>query len=218
MGVSMARAIDLEEVPIVMFGLDHAGKSTLLHRIKSGKVVDTSPTIGFHIESVRHQNSGFQVWDIGGQEAIREGWRHDYNMNVNGIAFVVDSTDHARLDLARVELHKALEEEQMRNAPLLVVANKQNAPGALSGDEIAFRLGLDALEDRQCFVQEADALAGSGVCEGFTWLFTQARQSAGQSFTGCESMKQVRTSINDSFTFSWLQNKASKCSGVPEDC
>eukprot|EP00929_Paragymnodinium_shiwhaense_P080290 TRINITY_DN4185_c0_g1_i1.p1 TRINITY_DN4185_c0_g1~~TRINITY_DN4185_c0_g1_i1.p1 ORF type:complete len:228 (-),score=51.02 TRINITY_DN4185_c0_g1_i1:288-971(-) len=211
MGATMARAIEMENRRIIMFGLDHAGKSTLLHRLKVGEVVATAPTIGFNVEDVEYRKHWFQVWDIGGQEAIRKGWRHNYYFDTDGLVFVVDSSDHDRLEVAREELYKALNEEEMRDAALLVVANKQDLPNAMTGDEIALRLGLYALKDRRWFVQESDALTGSGLAEGFSWLEKTTRH--GNKILphlphGCDglddAMKRVHTSINDSITFSWL--------------
>ena len=53
---------------VLMVGLDNAGKTTLLYKLKLGEVVSTAPTIGFNVESVLHNNVNLTVWDIGGQE------------------------------------------------------------------------------------------------------------------------------------------------------
>lgn len=64
---------------ILMLGLDAAGKTTILYRLRLGEAVHTIPTIGFNVETVTHKNVTFTVWDIGGQEKIRPLWRHYYN-------------------------------------------------------------------------------------------------------------------------------------------
>jgi hypothetical protein len=76
------------------------------------------------VETVEYKNIGFTVWDVGGQDKIRPLWRHYYD-NTNGVIFVVDSNDRNRMGAARDELHRMLSEENLRDAALLVFANKQ---------------------------------------------------------------------------------------------
>jgi GTPase SAR1 family protein len=59
------------------------------------------------------------IWDVGGQDRIRALWQH-YFHNTQGLIFVVDSNDVRRLDEAQDELHKLLEEEELRDAVVLV--------------------------------------------------------------------------------------------------
>lgn len=69
---------------IIMLGLDGAGKTTVLMKLKLGEVVHTVPTIGFNVETVEYKNIKFTVWDVGGQHRIRELWRYYYtNTNVS---------------------------------------------------------------------------------------------------------------------------------------
>ena len=51
-----------KEIRILILGLDNAGKTTLLYRLKIGEVVTTIPTIGFNVESVTYKNLNFNVW------------------------------------------------------------------------------------------------------------------------------------------------------------
>lgn len=60
-----------KEQRIVMLGLDNAGKTTILYKLKVGQVVQTTPTIGFNVETVSRKNVTFSVWDVGGQDQIR---------------------------------------------------------------------------------------------------------------------------------------------------
>ena len=52
---------------ILMNGLDAAGKTTILYKLKLGEVVTTIPTIGFNVESLQYRNVNFTVWDVGGE-------------------------------------------------------------------------------------------------------------------------------------------------------
>merc|ERR1719226_13832 len=118
-----------------MVGLDAAGKTTVLYRWKLGEVHSTIPTIGFNVETVDYKNISFTVWDIGGQDKIRKLWRH-YFLGTDGAIFVVDSSDRDRIEDAREELGKMLSEDEMRDAVLLVFANKQDLPNAMTAAEV----------------------------------------------------------------------------------
>lgn len=84
-------------------------------------------SIGFNVETVEYKNIQFTVWDVGGQDKIRPLWRH-YFQNTQGIIFVVDSNDRDRVVEAREELQRMLNEDELRDALLLVFANKQDLP------------------------------------------------------------------------------------------
>ena len=116
-------------------GLDAAGKTTILYKLKLGEIVTTIPTIGFNVETVEYKNISFTVWDIGGQTKIRPLWQHYYE-NCDGIIYVVDSSDSLRMKEAREELEEVLGDDRLRDSSLLVFANKQDMPGALNPTEV----------------------------------------------------------------------------------
>lgn len=124
MGKIFSKLLGKKEMRILMVGLDAAGKTTILYKLKLGELVSTIPTIGFNVENVQYKNISFTVWDVGGQDKIRPLWRH-YYQNTQGLIFVVDSNDRDRISVASESLHKMLEEEELRDACLLVLANKQ---------------------------------------------------------------------------------------------
>ena len=158
-----------KEMRILMVGLDAAGKTTILYKLKLAEVVTTIPTIGFNVETVEYKNISFTVWDVGGQETIRRLWNYYYN-NIQGIIFVVDSNDTERIDDAREELHKMLAEEELKDACLLVMANKQDLPGAMTPPDIADGLGLHTIRGRSWHLQGTCATSGDGLYEGLDWL------------------------------------------------
>eukprot|EP01113_Clastostelium_recurvatum_P048140 TRINITY_DN86_c0_g1_i1.p1 TRINITY_DN86_c0_g1~~TRINITY_DN86_c0_g1_i1.p1 ORF type:complete len:188 (-),score=46.96 TRINITY_DN86_c0_g1_i1:260-823(-) len=158
------------ECRIVMLGLDAAGKTTTLYRLRLGDVVTTIPTIGFNVESIDLNNGlSFTVWDIGGQDRIRPLWRHYYH-NTQGIVFLVDSSDHDRVDEAREEIHKLLAEYELNRVPLLVYANKQDLPGAIPVSKLMDRLELTGVKDRHWHIAGCSAVTGDGLYEGMDWL------------------------------------------------
>jgi len=170
------KLVGKKEMRILMVGLDAAGKTTILYKLKLGEVVTTIPTIGFNVETVEYKNISFTVWDVGGQDKIRPLWRH-YYQNTQGIIFVVDSNDRERIDdtggadnSAKEELHRMLAEDELRDAVLLVFCNKQDLPNAMSVNEVTERLGLNQLRSRKWYIQATCATTGDGLYEGLDWL------------------------------------------------
>mmetsp|Transcript_47862 Transcript_47862/g.102531 ORF Transcript_47862/g.102531 Transcript_47862/m.102531 type:complete len:210 (-) Transcript_47862:218-847(-) len=163
------RLFGKREVCIIMVGLDAAGKTTVLYRMKLGEGVTTVPTIGFNVEKLEYKNILFTVWDLGGQSKTRAIW-HSYHQDTDALIFVVDASDRERIDEAHEELLKMLHREEMRDAVLLVLANKQDLPGAMTNHELTNKLGLNGLGHRKWLVQETCATAGSGLYEGLDWL------------------------------------------------
>jgi small GTP-binding protein len=158
-----------KEVRILMVGLDAAGKTTVLYKLKLGELVTTIPTIGFNVETVQYKNIHFTVWDVGGQDKIRPLWRH-YYQNTQGVIFVVDSNDRERISEAAEELQKMLREDELREAAVLVLANKQDLPNAMSVAEVTDKLGLHSMRNRKWYIQATCATSGDGLYEGLDWL------------------------------------------------
>ncbi|KAJ2591458.1 Arf GTPase arf1 [Coemansia sp. RSA 1722] len=174
MGMSIsslfASFLGKKEMRILMVGLDAAGKTTILYKLKLGEIVTTIPTIGFNVETVEYSNISFTVWDVGGQDKIRPLWRH-YFQNTQGIIFVVDSNDRDRMVEARDELQRMLGEDELRDAKLLVFANKQDLPNAMNAQDITEKLGLTTMaHTRDWYIQSTCATSGDGLYEGLEWL------------------------------------------------
>lgn len=176
MGLSFSRLFQLliskKEMKILMVGLDAAGKTTILYKLKLNEAVTTIPTIGFNVEQVEYKNISFTVWDVGGQDKIRPLWRH-YYQNTHALIFVVDSNDTNRIDAARDELHKMMNgDDDLREAALLVFANKQDLPNAMGAAEMTDKMGLRELRPsyRQWYIQPCCATTGDGLYEGLDWL------------------------------------------------
>lgn len=138
-------------------------------RLQLGEVRTTIPTIGFNVETVAYRNITFTVWDVGGQHKIRRLWRH-YYQNTNGLIFVVDSTDDDRFKEAKEELHLLLSDDEMRDAKVLIYANKQDLPQAKSPSILSEKLNLRGLTKHEWHIQPCSAVTGAGLYEGLDWL------------------------------------------------
>lgn len=106
---------------------------------------------------------------MGGQDKIRRLWRY-YFQGTQALIYVIDSSDRDRIMDAKDELDKMLQEEEMENATLLVLANKQDLPNAMTAAEIMEKLELQKLRHRKWFIQSTVAPTGDGLYEGLDWL------------------------------------------------
>jgi len=177
MGTNLSRLDG--SVHIAMVGLDAAGKSTMLYRLKFDEYVSTIPTVGFNCERVRgavgsSRGVMFVLWDVGGQEHVRPLWRA-YTRSADGVIFIVDSADSERLEEARIELHRMSRTPEVSGVPVLVIANKQDLPSARSPADIERALGLGELSmggTRLCCVVSACAITGEGLDTGIDQLYS----------------------------------------------
>jgi ADP-ribosylation factor-like protein 3 len=92
-----------KDAKILVLGLDNAGKTTLLRLLSSEDPTETSPTQGFNVKSIVKDSFKLNVWDIGGQKEIRKYWENYFD-NVDGLIFVVDSSDDYRVTECNNEL------------------------------------------------------------------------------------------------------------------
>ncbi|CAO3701168.1 unnamed protein product [Rhizopus stolonifer] len=158
-----------KEMRILMLGLDNAGKTTILKRI-NGEPIDTiSPTLGFNIKTLEHENYKLNIWDVGGQKSIRSYWRN-YFEQTDALVWVVDSADRLRLNDCRKELHQLLQEERLAGATLLVFANKQDIAGALGEKDIKNVLELEDIKSHHWAILACSAVSGNNLLEGMNWV------------------------------------------------
>ena len=156
------------ETRCLMLGLDASGKTTILYKLKLGEIVNTIPTIGFNVETIEARTAGnFTIWDVGGNSRIRALWRH-YLQNTEVVIWVVDSSDAGRFSESKDELHRILGEDELKDARLLVIANKQDLPNAKSVAEVCDAHGLSQIRGRDWFICGACTIDVSQVTD---WLF-----------------------------------------------
>ncbi|CAM9598148.1 unnamed protein product [Bubo scandiacus] len=170
MGKLISKGRRKRDARVVMLGLDFAGKSTLLYKLKSGRAVETCPTVGFNVESLQTPcRISFTLWDVGGQDNLRASWP-DYLEDTNTLIFVLDSTDTARLPEAMAVLEEVLSQPSMAGVPVLLLANKQEVPGALAPAELGERLRWGQLAQRRWVLRGCSAHTGQGLQEALAIL------------------------------------------------
>lgn len=161
-----------KEVKILFIGLDAAGKTTILYTLKLGEVVTTIPTIGFNVETLKFTNVNMTAWDVGVRDKSRALLRHYYT-NTQGLVYVIDSYDRERFNDAMDEISCVMKEDELRDVPVLILANKQDIEGAMTPEEIT-----QTIQDKKCmndrhwkvFGVIAKCVKDNGLQEAFEWL------------------------------------------------
>ncbi|NXY10429.1 ARL14 protein, partial [Pteruthius melanotis] len=177
MGLRNAKPSGLKRASILMLGLDSAGKSTLLYKLRYKEAFLTMPTIGFNVDMIEvGKDFTLTFWDVGGQKKMRELWSN-FLEGTDGLLYVVDSSDKHRLEESRREFELILKNESIKNVPVVVLANKQDLPGALNAEEITRRFKMKKYcSDRNWYVQPCCAITGEGLAEALQRVATFAKQ------------------------------------------
>ncbi|EFA75565.1 hypothetical protein PPL_11070 [Heterostelium album PN500] len=171
MGLLYTKIVELYQPKhnILMLGLDGAGKYLLiLFYFK------TKTTIVFNIEilgevnilfttcveTVEYKNLSFTSWDIGGQKKVCDLWRH-YFYNTSAVVFVLDATDHERINDVQEAISSLISEESLMGVSLLILLNKQDKPNAMNPEQLIETLNLNDIKDRKWYVQPTTAITGA---------------------------------------------------------
>ncbi len=121
-------------------------------------------------------------WDVGGQVSLRALWDKYYG-DAHALVFVFDGCDPDRLPEAQRELERLLHDPELADAPLLLMANKQDVPGAMKCESLTSVFATDPAPKRLVRLQNLTAMGGNGVREGLLWLT--------QVLPKCERSKRI---------------------------
>lgn len=166
----LKKVFSKKEAKILMLGLDAAGKTTILYQMKLGLQVETIPTMGFVYEAIEYKNFKLSVWDVAGQDLLRPLWKH-YYQNTKAIIFVVDSSDQNRIELAKNELQKIINDDELKDAALLLLANKIDLDG-LSPEEVANRMEFERAKNPRKKCLGTVGTTGKNIDKALEWLAT----------------------------------------------
>ncbi|TDG51395.1 hypothetical protein AWZ03_002190 [Drosophila navojoa] len=166
------------EFNVLILGLNNAGKSTLAARLgleTDDAVKQVTPTVDLTERHLKFKKMKVCLRDLSGQYRKRKSW-HTFYKDANVLIFVIDSADASRLSEARCELCEVLLDERLSHVPLLLLANKQDAFGALPGSMIVELLGLNRIEDRPWKIYECSSLAGVGIDSTVDWIYERLKK------------------------------------------
>mmetsp|Transcript_7793 Transcript_7793/g.14152 ORF Transcript_7793/g.14152 Transcript_7793/m.14152 type:complete len:199 (-) Transcript_7793:93-689(-) len=168
---------------ILIIGLDGSGKTTVFYQLLLGKFTMTSPTQGHNKELLKYNGKKYDLFDVGGSMLVRETWRL-YSRAADAIIFVVDASDAERVpeaadQLKRLFLGDNYDDEAAKSkstnsysfdVPVLILANKQDLPGALTDRKVERLLELSSLPITTRTVIQSNAKSGDGIMAGMQWL------------------------------------------------
>eukprot|EP01119_Soliformovum_irregulare_P012055 TRINITY_DN30_c0_g1_i1.p1 TRINITY_DN30_c0_g1~~TRINITY_DN30_c0_g1_i1.p1 ORF type:complete len:185 (-),score=48.81 TRINITY_DN30_c0_g1_i1:87-641(-) len=157
---------------VLFIGLDNAGKTSFVTCLEEGAHdFDTKPTVGFDTKDVKYSGVRFTVYDVAGNEKVRDLWKH-YYADADAVVWVVDSTDPERFEEGVGSLSLALKDPNMRkDIPLLVACNKSGSPNSKDPEQIKEGLKLnELLTGRNWHILPTNAKTADGVVDSFKWL------------------------------------------------
>eukprot|EP01084_Bolivina_argentea_P106562 190664_1 len=204
---------NLSPKKVIMVGLDETGKTTILERISNDITMD-EPVPGFTIETCKYKNLSINAWNIAANnDKIRSQWNallHLVYQDTDGIIFVIDSCDRIRIDnsegffwdTVRRHFDMLLEQDYVKNATLLILANKEDKSDAMNINTISEKLELNTLRNRQWFITSCSAINENdyGVNKGFEWLLDTLNNN---KYCIC-AVNGIRKSRRSSASPSWL--------------
>ena len=160
-----------KEHKLVWVGLDGAGRTTALYSLATGNIMAVVPTIGFNMQSYEHRNQTYSIWDVGGGDKIRPLYSHYCCPDTAALGWWVDSNDRDRIAESAHWLHYVAQRSEVPR--VIVYANKQELPGAMTAAEITEQLNLNALRnsfgaEMPYYVQPCTM--GEGLLDAFEWL------------------------------------------------
>uniref|UniRef100_A0A914EBR3 ADP-ribosylation factor-like protein 6 n=1 Tax=Acrobeloides nanus TaxID=290746 RepID=A0A914EBR3_9BILA len=167
MGIVISMIFDTSLHRVVLLGLDGAGKTTVLYRLKWQEIVLPPPTIGFNCEKFRSKHGlsrghGFIFWDVEGQDHARSLWR-TYLKQASAVVFVVDARDSNRFEEVKTEIeHIVRLKDFASHAPILLLGNKQDKISAIPADELLKKLSID-FKNHPVYPLGCCALTGEGL-------------------------------------------------------
>ncbi|KAG8839565.1 hypothetical protein FRC20_005993, partial [Serendipita sp. 405] len=143
--VSLRRLVGQNDVHILLFGPDGAGKTTILHKLSTGGASTTImtigmgqsipcrccqesrplPIVGVSVETIKYKKIKYDLWETGSHSGVSM-----LRCFADAIILVIDSTDLESVSTAKSEMSRYFPEEHLKGIPLLVLATKQDLPTA----------------------------------------------------------------------------------------
>ena len=169
------------EVTVLIVGLDGAGKTTLLEQMKtlyqsnmpSVPLDKIFPTLGMNVAETEFSSCKVVFQDLGGHASVRSLWEEYYG-GADGIIFVIDAAAADRYDEAKEALLRVITSPRLVGVPVLVLANKQDLPGASLSSQLdvveRIREAGGGAHARSFRAESISALSCEGVKDGIDWM------------------------------------------------
>ncbi len=157
---------------LFVFGLDRAGKTSIIKHLQSGSFLKTQPTTRANIIRLLFNQMQLVMFDMAGQKRFRNSWSN-FLKNPSALVFVLDSTEPERFQEAANELNRVLESPKAGSAPLLVFANKSDLLKKYDEKTLVNSLKLNAVDTRKWKIIKSSAKTREGLDDGFNWVLAR---------------------------------------------
>lgn len=162
-----------EDLNILVIGLNSSGKTTLINTLKPSvcQLKEIKPTNGYETPWIPFRQYRLRFRDMGGLSNFRPLWQN-HTDGLEGIIYVVDSSDMSRLSTAKEELFTILEQPniQARPIPILIYANKNDLEESVAPDIIKEGLDLNSISGHPINMVSCCALYEKDIIPGLDWL------------------------------------------------
>ena len=165
---------------LLMVGLSDSGKSEILNTLKYNEFIKEEKYDFFHLKSFEYMNFSMKIFTIGSAADIFPVYRKFF-VDVDGVIFVIDSTDRYKIDEARKYLFKFSEDEHLKNSVFLIFATKQNLKNAMNSDELQDKLEIKKIRHDYKIVECCEYLRRD-LYFGLQWI--------------CETIRNKDDSLN----------------------
>jgi GTP-binding protein SAR1 len=159
-----------------LVGLDNAGKTTLITKLKDDRMVQHASTLHPNSYELVYSNIKFKIFDMGGVDVQRRVWK-EYLPMADAIVFILDASERNRFAEAYAELNAILLAEETATCPIMILGNKIDKYHVAGEEEIISYFNLKSFltnrEKRQVSLFMCSILKGEGYGEGFRWLASQ---------------------------------------------
>ncbi|KAG9056994.1 hypothetical protein FS842_009020 [Serendipita sp. 407] len=169
--VSLRRLVRQNDVHILLFGPDGAGKTTILHKLSTGGASTTIMTIGVSVETIKYKKIKYDLWETGSHSGVSM-----LRCFADAIILVIDSTDLESVSTAKTDMSRYFPEEHLKGIPLLVLATKQDLPTAADVSVITKRLEFTSKGGVEWLIYPCSGLTGEGLGEGLEWLMNTLKR------------------------------------------
>lgn len=194
-----SESLDVQpEISVLVAGIDGAGKTSMLNRLRGLSTKHIEPTCGHTETLVPFNNFVVKFIEVGGHSNVRT-FAHNYLAEVHAIVFVIDAaSNYTKLLEAREYLHELASEPFAAKKPLLVIGNKKDDKEALCEYRIRDLLDLYELEKtirHSVFVERIS-------CKRFTGTRTKSMKKKFARLLGYVAMeyREITEKVNsDSF-------------------
>lgn len=192
----------MARINVFVFGLDRAGKTTLVTYFQEKKFIPQSPTIGVNISHLIFAGSDLtmEFTDVGGQKRFRNDWEN-YIKRPHVLVFVIDASDRNedRIQDGRVELQKLLANPKVTGIPLLVLINKVDLDMVMQREIVEKKFGLGKITGREVMIYEVSAMTGKNVDAVINALTTLVLKDEGVEYFVNQQVKAQSKELLDRY-------------------